>query len=297
MYVVKVNNRVLIDAMMTDFLGLDTVQSHLMVKLFDRKNKISNEEFRDQAIEIFGTETAPEGLKKIAELLLAKDIKDMPKEIADHPALVELKQLFSMLKKLGIANVVFDVTLMRGFDYYTGTVFEFFDTSPENNRSMFGGGRYDGLVGLFGAEPISAVGIAPGLSTTELFLESHGLLPVLHTNTDVYIIVLGDDSVVGAQKLAQELRNEGVNTELDSTLRKVDKQIKTALKKGVPYVIFVGEKELKSEIYAFKDLKTSEEQSLSPARIVSAVKDYRKKKRSSKILDEIDGLAEAIEQG
>jgi histidyl-tRNA synthetase len=297
MYVVKVNNRVLIDAMMTDFLGLDTVQSHLMVKLFDRKNKISNEEFRDQAIEIFGTETAPEGLKKIAELLLAKDIKDMPKEIADHPALVELKQLFSMLKKLGIANVVFDVTLMRGFDYYTGTVFEFFDTSPENNRSMFGGGRYDGLVGLFGAEPISAVGIAPGLSTTELFLESHGLLPALHTNTDVYIIVLGDDSVVGAQKLAQELRNEGVNTELDSTLRKVDKQIKTALKKGVPYVIFVGEKELKSEIYAFKDLKTSEEQSLSLARIVSAVKDYRKKKRSSKILDEIDGLAEAIEQG
>ena len=88
-----------------------------------------------------------------------------------------------------------------------------------------------------------------------------------------------------------------MNTELDSTLRKVDKQIKTALKKGVPYVIFVGEKELKSEIYAFKDLKTSEEQSLSLARIVSAVKDYRKKKRSSKILDEIDGLAEAIEQG
>ncbi|RZM31320.1 MAG: hypothetical protein EOP67_33620, partial [Sphingomonas sp.] len=54
-------------------------------------------------------------------------------------------------------NAIFDITLMRGLDYYTGTVFEVFDTDPENNRSLFGGGRYDGLVGLFGAEPIATV--------------------------------------------------------------------------------------------------------------------------------------------
>jgi histidyl-tRNA synthetase len=127
LYTVKVNNRKLIDTMMTDYLGLDTVQAHLMVKLFDRKNKISNEEFRDQAIEIFGTEAAPAGLKKIADLLLTKDVAHVPKELAANEALDDVRQLFIMLKKLGIENVVFDVTLMRGFDYYTGNVFEVFD--------------------------------------------------------------------------------------------------------------------------------------------------------------------------
>ncbi len=277
LYTVKVNNRKLIDTMMTDYLGLDTVQAHLMVKLFDRKNKISNEEFRDQAIEIFGTEAAPAGLKKIADLLLTKDVAHVPKELAANEALDDVRQLFIMLKKLGIENVVFDVTLMRGFDYYTGTVFEFFDTHPDNNRAMFGGGRYDGLVGLFGAEPISAVGIAPGLSTAELFLQSHNLLPRLATSTDIYIATLGEDAVHGAQKVAQELRSEGVNVELDVTLRKIDKQIKTALKKGIPYVVFVGEKELKSEVFAFKDLATGDEQTLSIARIVTSVSDYRRR--------------------
>jgi histidyl-tRNA synthetase len=290
MYAVKINNRALIDAMMTDYLELDTIQSQMMIKLFDRKNKISNEEFRDQAIEIFGQDAAPTGLKKIAELLVAKGIKEMPEQIAGSEAFGEVKQLFSMLKKIGIENAVFDITLMRGFDYYTGTVFEFFDTHPENNRAMFGGGRYDGLVGLFGAEPISAVGIAPGLSTTELFLESHGLLPELKTLTDVYIATLGEDAVNGAIAVAKELRDEGVNAELDVTLRKIDKQIKTALKKGIPYVMFVGEKELKSELYSFKDLASSEEQSLSTARIVSAIMDHRKKRVATVAHDELDDL-------
>lgn len=290
MYKVKVNNRQLIDTMMTEYLELDTVQAQLMIKLFDRKSKISNEEFRDQAIEIFGESLASAGLTKIAELLVAKDMKQMPKAIADTEAYNQLSELFAMLHKLGIENVQFDITLMRGFDYYTGTVFEFFDVDPENNRSMFGGGRYDGLVGLFGAEPVSAVGIAPGLSTTELFLTSHNLMPALATATDVFVATLGEDAVHGAQKVAQELRHEGVNVELDTTLRKLDKQIKTALKKGVPYVLFIGERELKDELFAFKNLATSDEQKLSLARIVSAVKDYRKSARRSAVQDELETL-------
>ena len=68
-----------------------------------------------------------------------------------------------------------------------------------------------------------------------------------------------------------------MNVELDVTLRKIDKQIKTALKKGIPYVVFVGEKELKSEVFAFKDLATGDEQTLSIARIVTSVSDYRRR--------------------
>ncbi len=277
MYTIKINNRKVIDAMMSDYLGLDPVQAQLMVRLFDRKNKITNEEFRDQAIDIFGQAAAPEGLKKIAQLLLAKGIEELPNEIANNEAVKEVHELFDLLKAAKIENVAFDSTLMRGFDYYTGTVFEFFDTNPENNRSLFGGGRYDGLVGLFGAEPLSAVGMAPGLTTTELFLTSHNLLPSSHSTTEVYVVVLGEATLSGATKLASKLRAEGVNTELDFTGRKLDKQIKTAVKKDIPYMLFVGEEELKKEMYNFKDTKTSDEEKLSFERIVSKVKDRRRK--------------------
>ena len=275
MFTIKINNRKVINFMMSDYLGLDGVQSQLMIKLFDRKNKITNEEFRDQAIEIFGDQAAPEGLKKIVALLMAKAIVDLPEVIRENDAMKEVAELFRLLERQGVKNTKFDITLMRGLDYYTGTVFEFFDTNPENARSLYGGGRYDGLVGLFGAEPISAVGMAPGLTMTELFLQSHNLIPKLPSTTEVYLVVLGD-ALEGASQLAADLRDEGVNVELDITGRKLDKQLKTAVKKDIPFIIFVGEKELKSEIYPFKDTASSEEQKLSFERIVSSVKDRRR---------------------
>jgi histidyl-tRNA synthetase len=205
----------------------------------------------------------------------------------ESTAVKEVQQLFTLLEAAGIKNAVFDITLMRGLDYYTGTVFEFFDNHPDNNRSLFGGGRYDGLVGLFGAEQISAVGMAPGLSMTELFLQSHGLLPKLPSTTDIYLAVLGEENYTAAAKFAAELRSEGVNTELDTTGRKLDKQIKTAVKKDIPFLVFVGEQELKTEIYSFKDTASSEEQKLSFERIVTTVKDRRRPH-----LDELDDLFE-----
>ena len=286
MYVIKVNNRKVINFMMAQYLGLDAVQAHLMIKLFDRKNKISHEAFRDQAIEIFGDDMAPAGLAKIVTLLAAKTMAELPDEIRSNSAVQEVEELFDHLAKAGIKNASFDITLMRGLDYYTGTVFEFFDTHPDNNRSLFGGGRYDGLVGLFGAEPISAVGMAPGLTMTELFLQTHKLLPDLTSTTEVYIAVLGN-SMDGAVKLASELRGEGVKTELDITGRKLDKQLKTAIKKNVPYILFVGEEELTNEVYTFKDTATAEEQKLSFERVVSTVKDRR---RTHKATDEDDEL-------
>ncbi len=277
MYTIKINDRRVINAIMHEYLSLDAVQSELMVKLLDRRAKISAEQFRDQAIEIFGVDVAPAGLKKVSDLLMAKSIDDLPKIITDHESFANVREVISTLDTNGIKNLKFDATLMRGFDYYTGTVFEFFDHDPENNRSMFGGGRYDGLVGLFGAEPLSAVGVAPGLTTTELFLRSHNLLPeFLQTSTtEVYVVVLGS-ALEGATKLAAKLREEGVNTELDFTGRKLDKQIKTAVKKHIPFMIFVGEEELAKEQYNFKDVAKAEEQSLSFERIVATIKDQRR---------------------
>lgn len=286
MYQVKINNRKVINFMMAQYLGLDTVQAQLMTKLFDRKSKIAPEDFRDQAIEIFGEKAAPAGLGKISKLLSAKNMSELPEEIRESSAVKEVQELFTLLEQAGVKNATFDITLMRGLDYYTGTVFEFFDTHPDNNRSLYGGGRYDGLVGLFGAEPISAVGMAPGLTMTELFLQTHNLLPKLTSTTEVYIVVLGD-TLKGSMKLASDLRDEGVNVELDISGRKLDKQLKTAVKKDIPFIVFVGEEELKTEVYSFKDTASSEEQKLSFERIVSSVKDRRRKH-----IDDLDDLFE-----
>lgn len=285
MFVIKLNDRRLIDVMMRDYLGLDPIQAQLMSRLFDRKAKMSNEQFRDQAIDIFGQEKAAEGLSRIAKLIVAKEIDDLPEELRTNDATSELMKLNELLKARGIGNLVFDISLMRGFDYYTGTVFEFYDTHPDNNRAMFGGGRYDGLVGLFGAEPLSAVGMAPGLSMTELFLQVHGLLPDFTSTTEAYVVVLGADNVDGAFSLSQRLRDEGVNVELDFTSRKIDRQIKTAIKKKVPFMIFVGEQELKTETYNLKDTVSSEEEKLSFERLVTRIKDRR-----HKAADDLDDL-------
>ncbi|HMQ95932.1 MAG TPA: histidine--tRNA ligase [Candidatus Saccharibacteria bacterium] len=275
-YEIRINSRQLIDLVMTNYLQLDTIQSHLMIKLFDRKNKISHEQFRDQAIEIFGAETAPEGLARLAELLGVRTIAELPEAIRDSEAAKELGRLMDTLSERAISSASFDITLMRGFDYYTGVVFEFFDTHPDNNRSLFGGGRYDGLVGLFGADPVSAVGFAPGYSMTELFLEVHNLLPKFSSTTDVYVGIL-EGAETGAFELARRLRKEGVNVELDFTGRKLDKQLKTAIKKQVKYLLFVGANELAEELYALKNLSTSEEQKVSFERMVTVLKDRRHK--------------------
>jgi histidyl-tRNA synthetase len=161
----------------------------------------------------------------------------------------------------------FDATLMRGLDYYTGTVFEAFDTHPDNNRSLFGGGRYDGLVGLFGAEPLSAVGMAPGNTMMENFLAVHNLIPEDVSLTDVYVAVIGN-ALDGAQALAMKLREAGLKVEVDISGRKLDKQIKTAFKKKISNMLFVGEQELSAGEYTLKQLADETEQKLSEDQII-----------------------------
>ncbi|MEI7918357.1 MAG: histidine--tRNA ligase [Candidatus Saccharibacteria bacterium] len=270
-YVIKINNRKLINFMMAQYLGLDVAQAQFMIKLFDRKNKISDKDFTDQAAEIFG-EQAEVGMQKINALLQAKSMAELPEEIRESETVREVQELFTLLERSDVASAVFDITLMRGLDYYTGMVFEVYDTHPDNNRALFGGGRYDGLVGLFGAEPISAVGMAPGGTMMENFLVVHGLLPKFRSTTDVYVAALGDVARE-ASKLARDLRVAGVNVELDLSGHKLDRQIKTAIKKAIPYVIFIGEQEVASGIYTIKNIAKSEEYKLGFAELVNKIKE------------------------
>lgn len=270
-YIVRVNNRKFIHYMMAEYLGLDIVQATQMTKLFDRRGKITEQDFAEQAKVILG-EGEADKYDSIREVLEASSVDDLPHDLQSASALDEIKAVFAGLEAAGVSSARFDATLMRGLDYYTGTVFEVFDTHPENTRSLFGGGRYDGLVGLFGAEPLSAVGMAPGGTMIEHFLEVHGLLPDDISKTDAYIVVIGD-AYDDAVKLASSLRASGLNIEVDSTGRKLDKQIKTAVKKNIPSLIFVGPEDVASGQYPYKNIAYDTEEKLSPDQLINKLSD------------------------
>lgn len=275
MYKIRLNDRVFIDYLLNEYLRFDQVQAYSLIKLIDRMNKIAEDEFLSQADALCTPSQREDGtVDKLLMVLSVKDVDGLPEELQNHPTLQSLKSVLQTLKVGGVSNVEFDPSLMRGFDYYTGIVFEVFDLHPENNRSMFGGGRYDGLVGLFGVEPVPTVGFAVGDATMMNFLESHELLPVLPPETHIYVAVAGD-VLPAAKKLVAELRDDGVNVALDISGNKLDKQLKSADKKGLTYVMIVGQNELDEARFTLKNLKTGESETHSLARIASIVEDRR----------------------
>jgi histidyl-tRNA synthetase len=259
MYQIKINSRKLINLIMNQYLELDSVQAKKMIQLFDRKDKMPADEFVSRAREIFKPEVVEAGIEKLYLLIKAKSLADLPESLTNTQAVKEIQALFTLLEERTITSTTFDITLMRGFDYYTDIVFEVVDLSPENNRSMFGGGRYDGLVGAFGVEPVATVGFGMGDATLENFLETHKLVPKLLPATKVYIVTVGD-VLAEAQDLARQLRSQGVNVAIDLTDRKPEKQIKAALKLGIPYLLFIGEEEIQNEKYILRSVETQEEE-------------------------------------
>ena len=270
MYEIRLNSRVLMDQLMHGYLGLNKDKSLALSKLIDKMFKINPQKYSESLDEI--CMGLPEGTRTKIELLLAvKSLGELPEEVQDHRAVVRLKDLIELLNETCEAQVKFDISIMRGFDYYTDVVFEVFDTDPENNRSMFGGGRYDGLVGLFGVEPLPVVGFGMGDVTLLNFLKSHDLLPELKSATDLHLLLIGD-VYAGATKLASQLRQEGLNVSIDATDRKLDKKIKSADKQGAKYVLFVGDDELSKNQFTLRDLTKGSEDKLAAGQIIDHLK-------------------------
>lgn len=275
MYTIKINSRQLMDTLFADYLKLSNTQSHAMAQLIDRMHKMEYAEFVATLDALFQPNQRENGeTELLLNFLNLKTINDLPGELRVHPSVLELQVLMDLLIKSGVTNFEFDPTLMRGFEYYSDIVFEVFDTHPENNRAMFGGGRYDGLVGLFGVEPVPTVGFGMGDVTLQNFLESHNLLPELRTETDAYVILIGD-VYERAQPIFREFRKLGARLAVDATGRKPDKQIKTAVKKGIHYAIFIGEKELADGRFVLKNLISGSDERHGVERTVSIIKDYR----------------------
>ena len=251
-FIVRINSRKIINRMYA-LCNLTEDQAYKTSKLIDKKDKMSGDAFTETLTEIVGDVS-----KEILHMLESNEylLDTLGKENTDAQ---EIVSAIEKLASLGVTNVVFDPTLMRGFDYYTGIVFELFDTHPDNNRSLFGGGRYDDLLDIFGSRKIPAFGFGMGDVGAQNFLQVHNLLPPYISSTDLYICPLTPQFIPNANALAQALRADDICVAVDYTEKKIGDQIKTADKQHIPYVVVIGENEITSDMYTLKHLETGTE--------------------------------------
>ena len=253
---IKISSRKLLNALFNEWYEFTEDQSVKMQKLIDKKNKMSPEDFESKSVEIIGKpfeflnlEKSNPEYEQVMSFSSIKHAKD------------ELDLVIMQLKSRGIENVIYDETLIRGFDYYNGIIFEVFDTNPENNRALFGGGRYDNLLSLFGEDNMPCAGFGMGDVTMRDFLEVRGLLPKYNPSADVMICILEDDYALlnYSEDVAKDLRSQKINVDINYSFKSLGDQIKSATKKQIPYAIVIGKDEAETKTYKIKDLSTEEE--------------------------------------
>ena len=258
MFKVHINNRRFFNDVIAAISGFDAENSRLVSKVIDRKDKVERDAYEKDLRELG---LGDEQIAKI-DALYTMDIKDATSLCPDSLGSQELISLFDMLEKTGLSKYcVFDFGIIRGLDYYTGTVFEVFDEAPENNRAMFGGGRYDNLVGMFAKNAkISGVGYGMGDVTLESFLLTHDLVPDL-TRGETKVLVTRFDDVPYEKylELVDTLRKSGVTASIYVGSKKFGKQIDYSIKGHYSHVLIMGSSELEGGLVKIKDLDSREE--------------------------------------
>lgn len=255
---IRINNRKIINYILKDLFGLDEEKSHKISKILDKQEKMEKKDFEEGIRENLEDKT-----EEFLTLMNSKNFDEfifgLPKDAQTQEGILEIKELTEKLEKLGVTNVVFTQKLMRGFDYYTGLVFEVFDTNPENRRSVFGGGRYDDLLSIFDKEKVPAVGFGMGDVVIRDILETYGLLPQVKAPVDLFICIANKNSRGYAEDLAQKLREKGLKVAVDLTNKKIGDQIRYADKNNIKKIVCVGEDEVKTGKIKIKDLTSGEE--------------------------------------
>jgi len=245
MFEILLNDRKEMEALYASIGITDQALVTAITRLTDRKKKILPEEYRAGLKEIVGDDSVVDSIIDIIEDTSGTSL------------------LCDSLHYLGIKNVRIDRTIARGFDYYTGTVFELIDTHPENNRSMLGGGRYDDLTAMFADDAIPGIGFGMGDVTMRDFLEIHELIPVYIRTTAPQVMVIPMEAAynIYAEEIAMKIRHAGHKVAADISDRKLGKKVGSASERGCKYVVVIGEEEMKTEKLTVKNLHSTESRS------------------------------------
>jgi histidyl-tRNA synthetase len=254
--VIKVNNRKLLNALLV-FADVQMDKYEDTILAIDKLDKIGVQGVKSELKEKGVSE---ESIKKIMGMIGIKSIEEIKKKIGENEGIKEIEELFSYVKN---KNVVFDLSLARGMSYYTGTIFEAVLKDSEFGDSVAGGGRYDEMIGnyLGGGRRIPAVGVSFGLSRIMSTIKTGNK----QTNTQVYVIPIGKPKA--GLDVVGKLRKAGVNADVDIIGRGISKNLDYANSLGIPYVIFVGEKEIKEKKVKLRDMKTGKEKNMDVEKV------------------------------
>ena len=290
---IRVNNRKILNGFYS-MLGL-TEQSGDVMRTVDKLDKIGPNKVRELLIE-GGVDAgkAEEILKFIAitgsnqEVLIALEGYRGRSEVFDA-GLDELNTVVKYLASFGVPETHFavDLTIARGLDYYTGTVYETTMLDHPEIGSICSGGRYDNLAEYYTEKQLPGVGISIGLTRLFFVLEDQGYLnDGLNTApADVLILPMTDD-LSPAIALATQLREAGIRTQIHAEQKKFKHKIGYADKLGIPYAVFLGEDEISAGVCAVKDLSTGEQVKLSPAEAIAHIQTgLDKRNQGAPILD------------
>jgi histidyl-tRNA synthetase len=190
--------------------------------------------------------------------------------IVSNEVLTELGQILKLAAKVPI---LLDPSLARGLSYYTGAIMEI--NVPDLAGSLGGGGRYDGLIGMFGKEQIPACGFSLGLERILVVMDERGMFPpeiAANTPADVMVTIWNEDSTGESLKLANELRQQNLRVLLYPEPDKLGKQFKYASQLNIPYVCVLGESELAENKVTLKNMKSGEQSSVERDQLYEEIK-------------------------
>jgi histidyl-tRNA synthetase len=260
---VSVNNRRLIDSELSA-LGFTQDEKPQINRLIDRKGKMKSQVWENYGLELGLTEKQLVGVQSLlADMDLWKKSE-------------ELVRFFNAIDVLGVGEYIqFDPEVIRGLDYYTGTVYEGKALTPEIRRSIAGGGRYDNLLADVGGDPTPGTGFAMGDMVITLLLEKYNCVPddLEASPASVLVTIFDEDRLLDSFKLAADLREAGLKVATYPTAEKLGKQFKYADRIGAKVAVILGPDELKSGQVAIKNLKTRGQENYSRENVIQSITD------------------------
>ncbi len=257
---ILVNNRRLADLQLKE-IGFQPEQRESVFRLIDRREKMTDQAWQEYAAELGVADSHLDALQRALEDRTAWEKSP------------ELQSFFETADALGVSEyLAYEPTVIRGLDYYTGTVFEARDAAGEF-RAILGGGRYDNLVADVGGDPVPGVGFAMGDVVIGLVLQKYGSRPNLRSNpAQVLVPTFDEDTLPQALKLAGDLRRAGLRVEWYPLPVRLSKQLKYADRQGIPLAVILGPDELEQDLVTLKDLRSRSQRTVPRAALVESIR-------------------------
>ncbi len=271
-FIIRINNRKILNGIL-EALDIPEKKSIPVFRTLDKIDKIGKDEVFMELKKLIGKKS--EKLKEFVEISnedVLKTVKILKDELSGYTVLEEgadeIEKIYRFCKMYGFSKrIKIDLSLVRGLDYYTGPIFEV-SLSGKNIGSVAGGGRYDNLIELFGGRWTPAVGISFGIERIIDVMKAEDMLDTLERKTSVLVASATDDMRPWAIKIAQKLRKNGINTETDLMERNLKSQLDYADRAKIPYVIIVGEKEVKKGKVTIKDMAKRKQAIVSIEKVI-----------------------------